>query len=122
MPVYEFPERAARALGKAAEYATWRTAAPGTFVPFDETRMQQARHLCREIGQARGDTWLTDDELHQLAALIQSLIAHRDDAAIRPRVRHADLQHLALDACGPKRRRQTLGFFDGQRADEHGPS
>ncbi len=66
LPVYEFPERAARALGKAAEYATWRTAAPGTFVPFDETRMQQARHLCREIGQARGDTWLTDDELHQL--------------------------------------------------------
>ena len=87
LPVYEFPERAARALGRAAEYASWRTAAPGTFVPFDETRIHAARHLCREFVQARGDTWLTADELHQLMQaadlrLAPGVIVHSADEAV----------------------------------------
>ena len=87
LPVYEFPERAARALGRAAEYASWRTAAPGTFVPFDETRIHEARHVCREIVQARGDTWLAADELHQLMQaadlrLAPGVIVHSADEAV----------------------------------------
>ena len=35
LPVYEFPEQAARALGRAAAYAEWRAAPTGALVSFD---------------------------------------------------------------------------------------
>jgi acyl-CoA synthetase (NDP forming)/RimJ/RimL family protein N-acetyltransferase len=86
LPVYEFPERAARALGRAAAYADWRRAAPGSFVAFDNMRIRQARELCREIARARGETWLTTNELHRLLQdadlrLAPGVAAHSSDEA-----------------------------------------
>jgi acyl-CoA synthetase (NDP forming) len=66
IPVYEFPEEAVRALGKAAAYAAWRAVPAGTFPPVDTVRLRGARNLCRQIVEARGDAWLTTEELHRL--------------------------------------------------------
>ena len=86
LPVYEFPEQAARALAKAATYATWRASPFGTFVSFEAMRMREARNLCRDIVRSRGESWLTTQELHQLlhAADLQlapSVLAHSADEA-----------------------------------------
>jgi acetate---CoA ligase (ADP-forming) len=92
LPVYEFPEQAARALGKAAAYAEWRAAPAGALVSFDDMRLREARDLCREIIRTRGDSWLTTQELHQLLhaadlRLAPGVIAHSaDEAAALARV------------------------------------
>ncbi|RPI55087.1 MAG: GNAT family N-acetyltransferase [Acidobacteria bacterium] len=92
LPVYEFPERAARALGRAAAYADWRAASPGELTSFDHMRVREARDLCRQIAQARGETWLTTDELHMLLQeadlrLAPGVLAHSaDEAAALARV------------------------------------
>ena len=92
LPVYEFPEQAARALGRAAAYAEWRAAPAGALVPFNNMRIREARDLCREIVRTRGDSWLTTQELQQLlhAADLQvapGVLAHSaDEAAALARV------------------------------------
>jgi acyl-CoA synthetase (NDP forming)/GNAT superfamily N-acetyltransferase len=92
LPVYEFPERAARALGKAADYADWRALPPGSYARFENMRVREARTLCREIVQNRGNTWLTNDELHELLheadlRLAPGVLSHSaDEAAALARV------------------------------------
>ena len=92
LPVYEFPEQAARALAKAAAYAEWRATPSGAFVSFEDMRVREARNLCRDIVRTRGESWLTTQELHQLlhAADLQlapAVIAHSaDEAAALARV------------------------------------
>jgi acyl-CoA synthetase (NDP forming)/GNAT superfamily N-acetyltransferase len=92
LPVYEFPEQAARALGKSAAYAAWRASPRGALVAFDDMRMRQARDLCREIARTRGESWLTTHELQQLlhAADLKpapGVLAHSaDEAAALARV------------------------------------
>ena len=92
LPVYEFPEQAARALAKAAAYAEWRSAPSGAFVSFTDMRVREARNLCRDIARTRGESWLTTQELHQLlhAADLQlapAVLAHSaDEAAALARV------------------------------------
>lgn len=66
IPVFQFPEPAARALGKIATYTRWRTAPESVVPQFVSMRIGEARALCREIAAHRGDTWLTLEELHQL--------------------------------------------------------
>ena len=66
LPVYEFPEQAARAIAKAAAYAHWRSSPAGAIVPFKDMRIREARALCRDVLRARGESWLTTEELHQL--------------------------------------------------------
>lgn len=63
VPTYAFPENAVRALAKATAYARWRSEPAGLFWGFDEIHAGEARALCREIVAARGDTWLTTEEL-----------------------------------------------------------
>jgi acyl-CoA synthetase (NDP forming)/RimJ/RimL family protein N-acetyltransferase len=87
IPVYEFPERAARVLGKAAAYSAWRNAPPGAHLPFEHLRIREARRLCREIARARGDTWLTSVELQQLLQaadlrLSPGVLSHSADEAV----------------------------------------
>ena len=92
LPVYGFPERAARALAKAAVYAEWRSTPPGAYRSFDNLRIREARELCREIARARGDSWLTMQELQQLLhaadlRLAPGVVAHcADEAAALARV------------------------------------
>ena len=66
VPVYEFPEQAARALGRAAAHAAWRAVPAGTYPAFDGMRLREARALCRQVARARGNSWLTTEELHCL--------------------------------------------------------
>jgi len=66
IPVYPFPEQAARALAKAARYAHWRTTSPGHFWSFDEIHADEARGLCRDVVAARGRTWLSAEELRRV--------------------------------------------------------
>jgi acetyl coenzyme A synthetase (ADP forming)-like protein len=63
IPAYTFPENAVRALGKVATYARWRAEPAGLPWGFDDVHVEEARALCREIVAARGDTWLTPEEL-----------------------------------------------------------
>jgi acyl-CoA synthetase (NDP forming)/RimJ/RimL family protein N-acetyltransferase len=92
LPVYEFPERAARALGKATAYASWRSAPAGKLISFPDLRGREARDLCREIARQRGETWLTSDEVRRLAQeadllLAPGVLAHSaDEAAALARV------------------------------------
>ena len=92
LPVYEFPEQAARALGKAAAYAEWRAAPSGALVSFEKMRVREARELCRDVARTRGDSWLTTHELQQLLhaadlKLAPGVLAHSaDEAAALARV------------------------------------
>ncbi len=92
LPVYEFPEQAARALGKAATYAAWRSAPPGAPVSLSSMRVREARDLCRLVARSRGDTWLTGEELHTLLHYADlrpapGVLAHSaDEAAALARV------------------------------------
>jgi acetyl coenzyme A synthetase (ADP forming)-like protein len=62
IPTYAFPENAARALGKAAAYATWRNQPGGLFWTFDDIHVDEARTICRNA-IARGDSWLNDHDI-----------------------------------------------------------
>jgi acyl-CoA synthetase (NDP forming) len=68
IPAYAFPENAARALGKAASYGAWRRQTPGLFWSFNDIRASEARTMCRDIVEHRGEDWLTDDELLRLTS------------------------------------------------------
>ena len=68
VPVYVFPENAARALSKVTRYADWRRAIGGPATPFGDVLTKQARSLCASVLAARGDDWMTPDELGQLLA------------------------------------------------------
>jgi acyl-CoA synthetase (NDP forming) len=63
IPAFVFPENAVRALGKVVAYARWRSEPAGLTWGFDDTHPEEARALCREIVTARGETWLTPEEL-----------------------------------------------------------
>jgi acetate---CoA ligase (ADP-forming) len=70
LPVYEFPEHAARALGKAAGYAAWLAQPPGTYPNFGDLQPREARAFCQEIVRQLGDTWLNLDELRHLLEMV----------------------------------------------------
>jgi acetyl coenzyme A synthetase (ADP forming)-like protein len=83
---YAFPENAARALGKAAAYAAWRSQPAGLFWTFDDVHVDEARAICRSA-LGRGETWLNDhDTWSVLSALglpiaVHSLAHTPDEAA-----------------------------------------
>ena len=86
VPSYASPEQAVRALARAASYAQWRHDRPGLFWGFDEIHATEARALCREIVAARGDTWLTNEELGRVLnafglPMAAGAVARRDDEA-----------------------------------------
>lgn len=62
IPVYAFPEAAARALGKIAAYAEWRDAPEGVIPDFDGLDLGSAREICRGSLTQRGAGWLSADE------------------------------------------------------------
>lgn len=62
IPTYAFPENAARALGKVAAYAAWRSQPAGLFWTFDDLHVEEARTICRSA-LARGETWLNDHDI-----------------------------------------------------------
>ena len=87
MPAYGFPENAARALGKVAAYAEWRSLPPELFWGFDDISPGDARDLCRDVLADRHDDWLTPEEVRRVLnafglPLVPALLAQTaDDAA-----------------------------------------
>jgi acetyl coenzyme A synthetase (ADP forming)-like protein len=92
VPTYTFPENAARALAKAAAYAEWRAKDPGLFWTFEDIRVDIARSVCRRALYARGEGWLTGEEVSALLGafalpLAPGTVAHSaDEAAALARV------------------------------------
>jgi acetyl coenzyme A synthetase (ADP forming)-like protein len=86
IPTYAFPENAARALGRAAAYASWRAQPAGLFWTFDDVQVEEARAICREA-LSRGDTWLNDGDVwgvlnaFGLPAAVHNLARTADEAA-----------------------------------------
>ncbi|HLN09707.1 MAG TPA: acetate--CoA ligase family protein, partial [Xanthobacteraceae bacterium] len=62
LPVYAFPEAAARTLGKVAAYAAWRAQPPGVIPDFDDLDLPAARDICRNALAQRGGGWLSAAE------------------------------------------------------------
>ncbi len=87
VPAYGFPENAARALGKVAAYAEWRSLPPELFWGFDDINPGDARDLCRDVLADRHDDWLTPEEVRRVLnafglPLVPALLAQTaDDAA-----------------------------------------
>jgi acetyl coenzyme A synthetase (ADP forming)-like protein len=87
IPTYTFPESAVRALGRASAYAAWRAAPQGKPPAFDAVYPEEARTLCREVAAARGDTWLTAEELSRvlnafgLPLAPKAMVRSEDEAA-----------------------------------------
>jgi len=92
IPAYKFPEDAARALGKVAAYAEWQSQAAGLLWSFDDLRADDAAVVCRGAAEARGDTWLTSEEVRRVLdafglPLAASTMAHTaEEAAALARV------------------------------------
>jgi acyl-CoA synthetase (NDP forming) len=87
VPTYAFPENAARALGKVAAYAHWRSLPPALFWGFDDLHSAEARELCREIAESRTDDWLTAEETRRVLnvcglPLVPTLLARTADEAV----------------------------------------
>ena len=62
IPVYAYPESAARVLGKIATYAVWRAGPHGIVPDFDDIDPASARGTCRWAIEERGAGWLTAEE------------------------------------------------------------
>ena len=89
IPVYEFPEAAAKALGKAVDYAHWRHAPFGevpVFADVDAAAARQATLTALDrLGPEGG--WLDDDEVRALLGAVgiatpESRVVHDADAAV----------------------------------------
>ncbi|WP_447976909.1 bifunctional acetate--CoA ligase family protein/GNAT family N-acetyltransferase [Candidatus Nitrospira bockiana] len=86
IPTSGLPETPARALGKAAAYAVWRTRPPGVVMDFDDLDVAAARAVCR-AARARGAGWLTVEETRRVLAAFRLPIgpggvAHSPDEAV----------------------------------------
>ena len=87
IPLYPFPENAARALGKVASYAAWRSAPPGTHRTFDDLEPVTARGICHGVLKARGEDWLLPEEASRVMGCYGLFttpsipVRSRDDAA-----------------------------------------
>jgi acetyl coenzyme A synthetase (ADP forming)-like protein len=68
VPSYTFPESAARALGRVARYAAWRTAGEGTLPKYTDVDRQGAAALAGDV-LARGERWIEPDAVAHLMDL-----------------------------------------------------
>jgi acetate---CoA ligase (ADP-forming) len=87
IPVYAFPENAARALAKVAAYASWRAKPVGLLWTFEDVRPDDARAICRQALAKSGDGWLTADDTRAVLEayglpMTAGTIAHTADEAV----------------------------------------
>jgi acyl-CoA synthetase (NDP forming) len=68
IPVYAFPENAARALGRACDYAAWRRLPEEHVWTWDDVWPERARAVCAAAAAARGSDWLTAEETNVVLA------------------------------------------------------
>lgn len=68
IPVYRFPESAARALGAAWERAAWLAQAEGVVPALEGVQAERARAICRQALETRGECWLRAEEVSGVLA------------------------------------------------------
>ena len=66
IPSFAFPEQAAIAMARAAEYARWRDRPTGSTPAFDDTRHDEAAGIIANALGRRDAGWLTADEVDRL--------------------------------------------------------
>ncbi|MGD9889718.1 MAG: acetate--CoA ligase family protein, partial [Dehalococcoidia bacterium] len=68
IPAFRFPEPAARALARVAQYAEWRRRPAGRVPELPSTDQAAARSVVAEALRARGEGWLRPDDVTRLLA------------------------------------------------------
>ncbi len=66
IPSYRFPESAARALARAAEYGTWLRRPHGVIPALPGIDVERARRVCDRALSQRGEGWLLQDEVNEV--------------------------------------------------------
>ncbi len=123
IPLYTYPESAARALGAAVEYTQWRERPPGEYPKFDDIDRPAAEQIIRRAVVRLGDEggWLEPEEIgdvlsaYGIKSARMAVANSEDDAAavaadfggpiamkvIAPSVLHkSDVGGVALDVSG----------------------
>jgi len=94
IPVYAFPEPAAKALAKVSDYALRRMEPPGATADYVPVDLHGMRAFCQSIIEQRGDVWLSLPEC-------RTLLSHFGlNAAPGPIVQSADEAASAARAIG----------------------
>ena len=88
VPAYAYPESAARALGHAARYGTWRATPPGSVPEFDGVRQDRARELVDSfLAGTPGGGWLPRHQAVELLGcygvpVLDSITVTAEDDAV----------------------------------------
>ena len=105
MPAYAYPEAAARALGRASRYGSWRSRPDGTIPEIDGLQAPEARALISSfLHRVPGGGWLspaeTQDLLHCYGVPLVKTVPVRDtDAAVAAAAALGD--HVVIKADVP---------------------
>ncbi len=67
IPLYQFPENAARALGTMAQFASWSRRAPGEIINYSDTRPEAVREII-DRAKSRSPVFLSEPEGHEILA------------------------------------------------------
>jgi acyl-CoA synthetase (NDP forming)/GNAT superfamily N-acetyltransferase len=123
VPAYAYPESAARALGHAARYGTWRAIPPGSVPELDGLRRDQARELVDSFlaGTPAGG-WLPRHQAVELLGcygvpLLDSITVTTEDDAAAAAERFGTPVALRADVPGRVRGSRARAT----RLDLHGP-
>lgn len=65
-PDYEFPESAARVLGKLARYSEWRRRPEDVILDFDDIQPATARGICQQALETFGEGWLSAEDARKV--------------------------------------------------------
>jgi acyl-CoA synthetase (NDP forming)/GNAT superfamily N-acetyltransferase len=126
VPAYAYPESAARALGYAARYGTWRAALPGTSPELEDLREDRATQLVADFlaGTPRGG-WLPRQQAEELlgcygVTLVDSIAVTTGEDAVTAAARFGGPVALKADVPGLVVRRKGAGavLLDLHGADE----
>jgi len=125
VPAYAYLESAARALGHAARYGTWRAAQPGHMAELEGLRQDRARELVAGfLAEPSRSGWLRPDATAELLGcygvpLADSTAVTTDQAAIEAAARLGGTVALRADVPGLLRTSDARDVLTGLRgADE----
>jgi len=126
VPAYAYPESAARALGYAARYGTWRAAPPGTSPELKDLRQDQAGQLVTGFLAATPQGgWLTRQQTEELlgcygVTLVATIAVTTEHDAVTAAARFGGPVALKADVPGLVVRRKGAGavLLDLHGADE----
>ena len=125
VPAYAYAESAARALGHAARYGTWRATPPGRVPDLDGLRQDRARDLVAGfLAEPSRGGWLPPDATADLLGcygvpLADSIVVATDGAAIAAAVRFGGPVALRADVPGLLRTSDARDVLTGlYSADE----